>query len=262
MRSSIIIAAVAVLAACRPSTPSTPPAGEPAAARSSAPDGEATTTGERSTTPAAQDDAGWREVASEDGIVVTSRPSEHSPLPVFRGVGVVEAPLLEVLAVVTDAERHHEWIFACSASALLEQTSERTGIVYNRTATPWPVPDRDVVLDSRIEVIDGEREVRVRFSATEHAQRPPEEGVVRMTYLHGHYHLWAEGPGRTRVEYQVDSDPGGRLPTWLATRGTRDMPLETLRDLRQQVVRTRGQHAEQLDKARRAVLGSTESDAR
>jgi hypothetical protein len=193
------------------------------------------TTAQASTTA-----AGWTRVTEEDGIAVTSRPSEHSPLPVFRGVGRVDAPLLDVLAVISDADRHHEWVFSCSASSLVAQTSDLTAIVYNRTATPWPVPDRDVVLRSRVEVIDGEREAMVRFSATTHAKRPAQDGVVRMSYLHGHYHLWAEDDAHTRVEYQVDSDPGGSLPTRLATRGTREMPLETLRGLRTQVVRTRG----------------------
>jgi START domain len=196
---------------------------------------------------------GWTRVAEEEGIVVTSRPSEQSPLPIFRGVAVVEASLLEVLAVVTDAERHHEWIFSCSASALVAQTSETTGVVYNRTDTPWPVPDRDVVLDSRVALVDGEREVLVRFSAVEHPDRPPQAGVVRMTYLQGHYHLWVQDAAHTRVEYQVDSDPGGSLPTWLAVRGTRDMPLETLRALRAQLVRTRGLYDARIAEFRRLL---------
>ena len=234
-----------LLAGCRSSTPSVSPASDepPVATHAGSAAHEATPV-----------EAGWTRVTEEDGIVVTSRPSERSPLPIFRGVGRVEAPLLEVLAVVTDAERHHEWIFSCSASALVAQTSDSSGIVYNRTAAPWPVPDRDVVLDSRVELVDGEREVIVRFSATEHPDRPPTEGVVRMTYLQGHYHLWAEGDARTRVEYQVDSDPGGTLPTWLATRGTRDMPLETLRALRAQLVRTHGVYDDRIAEFRRTLL--------
>lgn len=198
----------------------------------------------------------WTRVAEEDGIVVGSRRSERSALPVFRGVGQVDAPLLEVLAVVTDAERHHEWIFSCSDSALVAQTSATSGIVYNRTDAPWPVPDRDVVLDSRVEVLDGEREVIVRFSAAPHPERPPIDGVVRMPYLRGHYHLWAEDEAHTRVEYQVDSDPGGTLPTWLATRGTREMPLETLRALRAQLVRTHGSYDDRIAEIRGTLFAN------
>lgn len=256
MRPSIVLAVVtSLLGACRAATPSSQPPKSPPTTTDTEPEPSS------DVAPAEPADSGWAPIASEEGIVVTSRPSEHSPLPVFRGVGVVEAPLLEVLAVVTDAQRHHEWIFSCSASALVEQTSDSTGIVYNRTATPWPVPDRDVVLDSRVEVIDGEQEIRVSFTATEHRDRPAEDGVVRMTYLHGHYHLWADGPERTRVEYQVDSDPGGKLPTWLATRGTRDMPLETLRELRNQVHRTKGMYEERIETVRRTLLAPSSAEA-
>lgn len=238
----------ALLVGCRTNAATVSPEGSSAAART----GSQRSAAKKATAPV---EAGWTRVTEEDGVVITSRPSDHSPLPIFRGVGWVDAPLLEVLAVITDAERHHEWIFSCSASALVAQTSEASGIVYNRTDAPWPVPDRDVVLDSRVELVDGEREVIVRFSATEHPERPPTDGVVRMTYLQGHYHLWAEGDARTRVEYQVDSDPGGTLPTWLASRGTREMPLETLRALRAQLVRTRGAYDDRIAEFRHAFLG-------
>lgn len=247
--SQRITVAATLFAGCRPDAASVAPGGDDERAIEGSPSTGATASKE----PPATD--GWATVADEDGITVSSRPSEHSPLPIFRGVGRVDAPVLEVLAVVTDAERHHEWIFSCSASALVAQTSDSTGIVYNRTDTPWPVPDRDVVLDSRVEIIDGEREVIVRFSATSHPDRPPTDGVVRMPYLHGHYHLWAEDDAHTRVEYQVDGDPGGSLPAWLATRGTRDMPLETLRSLRTQLVRTRGAYDERITAFRRTLLG-------
>jgi hypothetical protein len=249
-RSYCLAFAAVLFAGCRPDATTVVPEGGRDGSATAGP--RAAAASGASTEPG---DDGWAPVAEEDGIVITSRPSEHSPLPIFRGVGRVDAPLLEVLAVVTDAERHQEWIFSCSDSALVEQTSETTGIVYNRTDTPWPVPDRDVVLDSRVEVIDGEREVIVRFAAIEHPKRPPTDGVVRMPYLRGHYHLWSEGDTRTRVEYQVDGDPGGTLPTWLAARGTRDMPLETLRALRTQLVRTRGTYDERIAEIRRKLLG-------
>ncbi len=236
--------------ACRPSAPSAAP--EPAAAHSSS--STAATSEPAAPAAAGSGEAGWRQLADVEGIVVSEHPSAHSDTPIFRGVGVVEAPLLEILAVVTDADRHHEWVFSCSASRMIEQTSRTTGLVYNRTATPWPVPDRDVVLTSQIELIDAEQEILVRFSAVEHPGTPPQDGVIRMPYLEGHYHLRAEGPRRTVVEYQVDSDPGGRLPAWLARQGTRDMPLETLRALRTQLVATRGAYAERVAELRASLL--------
>lgn len=247
----VLAVALALLEGCRRDATTMPPdAGVAPAAEGT----KRSSAREAAGSPAVE--PGWTLVVEEHGIVVSSQPSERSELPVFRGVGRVEAPLLAVLAVVTDAARHHEWIFSCSDSALVAQTSEVSGIVYNRTDAPWPVPDRDVVLDSHVEVLDGEREVIVRFSAAAHPDRPPLDGVVRMPYLQGHYHLWAEDDTHTRVEYQVDSDPGGTLPTWLATRGTRDMPVETLRALRTQLVRTRGTYDDRITEIRQSLFPS------
>ena len=65
-----------------------------------------------------------------------------------------------------------------------------------------------------------------------------------MPRLEGHYALEALGAQRTRVEYQVDIDAGGALPSWLARRTTRDDPLQTLRKLRDRVAETRGRYAD------------------
>ena len=145
------------------STVSPEDGGGPASAREGT---ESPRTAERSS---AAVEAGWTRVAEDEGIVVSSHPSDRSKLPIFRGVAQVDAPLLEVLAVVTDADRHQEWLFSCSDSALVEQTSAAAGIVYNRTKAPWPVPDRDVVLDSRVEIVDGEREIADAAARSVHA---------------------------------------------------------------------------------------------
>jgi len=46
----------------------------------------------------------------------------------------------------------------------------------------------------------------------------------------------------------ADADPGGLLPTWLATRATRWLPLRTLQGLRRQVKRTRGWYGARIKK--------------
>jgi hypothetical protein len=67
----------------------------------------------------------WERVAHEDGITVTKRDVPGRGFPTFRGVGVVAAPVWDVLAVLSDVPRYPEWQVDCIASRLLRKT--RTG---------------------------------------------------------------------------------------------------------------------------------------
>jgi hypothetical protein len=67
-------------------------------------------------------------------------------------------------------------------------------------------------------------------------RHPGPDRTVRMPKLEGLYKLVHAGPGKTRVTCQVESDIGGSIPAWLATRATRDLPRITLVRLRNRVV--------------------------
>ncbi len=198
-----------------------------------------------------QDD--WTLVTEEDGVEVSQRPVPGRSLPVLRGIGVVDANLFRVLAVIRDVERHTEWVHDCSESRLLGIEGEAVAYAYNRSDAPWPVSDRDVVVRTETLVLEAGIEVEVRFRSVEHDSQDEVDGVVRMPRLRGHYRLRVLEAGRTQVEYQVDADPGGRLPAWLVRRTARDIPLQTLVNLRRQVTKTRGEYT---DSVRRSELQS------
>jgi ribosome-associated toxin RatA of RatAB toxin-antitoxin module len=186
----------------------------------------------------------WRHLTTKDGIEVSEREVPGRAFPIFRGVGTIEANLYDVFAVISDVDRYTEWMHKCVDAREVRGESETVRYAYNRTSAPWPVSDRDVVLRSETIIIEPGGKVHVRFASVEEESVGPVKGVVRMRRLEGHYKLEALGPEQTRVEYQVDVDPGGRLPAWLVKRNTRDLPLHTLLNLRQQVSKTRGQYGE------------------
>ena len=113
-------------------------------------------------------------------------------------------------------------------------------IDYNRTDAPWPVWDRDVVLDSRWTSSADGRMVTVEFVNADPSLVPLPEKTVRMPRLSGFYRLWKMEPEKTKVVYQVEADPGGRIPTWLAKRVARDLPWSTLSVLRKRVTKAHG----------------------
>ncbi len=187
-------------------------------------------------------DDGWVQDASEKGVVVTTRTDPGRSLPVFRGVGTVDAGVFEILAVLDDISHFTEWMADCKDARVLKQINEFERIEYNRIAAPWPVSDRDTTIHSWIEASLSKGDVWARFQSVDAPEAPPVSGVVRMPRLVGYYHLEGIDLEHTKVTYQVDADPGGLLPDWLVKLTSRKLPIETLVGLRRQVAKTRGQH--------------------
>src|SRR5262245_22760540 len=192
------------------------------------------------TTPAGAAD--WVKETEEKGVVVSTLAVAGRGLPIFRGVGTVDASVFEILAVLDDIGRFTEWMADCKAARVVKQKSELERIEYNRIGAPWPVSDRDTTIRSWVEADLAKREVWARFQSIDTPDAPPVSGVVRMPRLAGFYHLQVIDAGHTKVTYQVDADPGGLLPEWLIKLTTRKLPIETLVGLRRQVAKTRGKY--------------------
>jgi hypothetical protein len=194
----------------------------------------------------ARADSGWRRIANEDGITVMQRDVAQQSFPTFRGIGTIQASIYDVVAVMSDIPRYSEWMAACLISKELRSVDERLYVIYTRTDAPWPVSDRDAVYRSVVEVNRDRLEVDIRFRAIKNSKVKKVKGVVRMEKLRGHFKLKGLGPTLTRIDYQVDADPEGWVPKWLAKLATRKLPLQTIRNMRKQVVRTRGWYTERI----------------
>lgn len=181
---------------------------------------------------------GWEIIDREDGIVVSVKEVEGRALPIFKGRAMVEAPILEVLAVLDDTDKRSDWVKPCIEAKTLKFIDDYNRVVYDRTAAPWPVSDRDVVVRSKVVVDLEKKSVHVGFHSDRTSTFPVPDGVVRMTRLKGFYHLVHKGDEKTEVTYQIDTDPAGMLPDWLIRLVSREIPKDTLGGLRRQVAKT------------------------
>ncbi len=179
----------------------------------------------------------WERVSDDEGIVVDRREAPGSALKEFRGRALIDAPIARLLAVLDDVARRTEWMSRNVESRLLERESGRD-VVYLRTDAPWPVADRDMVIEGRLIADPAGHAIRIELRGVAHPKEPPRAQTVRITSLRGHWLLVSDrGGAATRVEYQVFADPGGSLPAWLSNLASKRLPRDTLAGLRRQVKR-------------------------
>ena len=186
----------------------------------------------------------WEVISRDSGVVVSKKDHPSLELPIIRGVSTLDEDFYDVLAVLRDTEHFADWMHNCKEARLLEAKDEFDLIVYNRVSTPWPLEDRDTVVRTRIKVDHAKKFVVIRFVNVTSRLQGEINGVTRMPSLEGFYKIEKIGPGKTRVTYQAQADPGGLIPNWLVERDSRDIPKHTIASLRKRVRATRGSYKE------------------
>lgn len=184
-------------------------------------------------------DGGWTLMYERDGFKAYER--RGSP-PSYRAEGTVDEDLAEVAAVLVDIPRAHEWVSHLAECRLLEGDLLTRNVVYSRYGLPWPVRDRDAVIENVVEERPKEGTVRVRFHAVRRPAAPVRPDCIRVPLCDGEFTLVDVGNGKVDVTYTIRLDPGGWLPDWLVRHFVRDAPAETLLRFRAQVLKTRGQY--------------------
>jgi len=178
--------------------------------------------------------AGWQRVHKEDGITVERWSASAGGRPHLRTTTVIDAGIALVSSVLRDVERHPEWRNRCAEARVLQREGDDKLVVYSRTEGRWPVADRDSVFASEVLRREPGR-VEIHFRNVESPLMPPVRGIVRMPSVDGYYRLEALDAGRTRVEYELEMDMGGLVPSFVTRYVSDEMPLHTLQGLKQQV---------------------------
>ena len=176
----------------------------------------------------------WTLRKDESGIQVYTRPVPGSKFKSFRGEMQVKTTLSTLMAVHADVAYIREWLKDCSKSKLLTEFDPKDYSVYFRTDSPWPVQDRDYVLRYHISQDPVSYALKITFNA-ETGVVPENKDCVRVTVLKGFWLMTPEADGQVRVRYQVEADPAGDVPAWLANSFVVDQPYHTLLRLRERL---------------------------
>ena len=171
----------------------------------------------------------WVVAKDEEGIKVSLSEVAGSKYKAYRGETVIKASVAKLRAMQEDVAGACTWIHECKTQKLLKHQGDQTW-TYTQFNTPWPVTPRDSVL--HITTVDGSDGSITRNLAGAANYVPEEKGFVRVAQVEGFWKMVPQGANQTQVIYQVHTEPGGSVPSWLANKFVVDAPFNTLKALR------------------------------
>lgn len=179
----------------------------------------------------------WEQISDEDGIKVFRREVEGSPVLAFRGETVIDASVAKITGVLSDSSKKNDWVSDLLKAYDIKKISEVERIEYNATDAPWPVKNRDFVFHAKGDFDPKARTMTFNLKSTEDATVPPNDDHVRGELLHSKYVLKELSPTQTHTTVEIQVDPKGALPKWVANLVQKKWPRKTLSGIRKQVAK-------------------------
>lgn len=172
----------------------------------------------------------WQVAKDEGGIKVSLSEVPGSKYKAYRGETVINASVAKLRALQEDVAAACAWIHECKLQKVLKVEGDNAW-TYSQFNTPWPVTPRDSVL--KITTQQGADGSLLRKLEEEPGFIPEEKGFVRVSQVDGYWKFVPQGANKTQVTYQVHTEPGGSVPSWLANKFVVDAPFNTLKALKE-----------------------------
>lgn len=172
----------------------------------------------------------WQVAKDENGIKISLSEVPGSKYKAYKGVTTVKAPIAKLRSLQEDVAGACAWIHECKSQKLLKQEGNQSW-TYTQFSTPWPVTPRDSILHvTTTEGADGSLTRKLEGVPT---YMPEEKGFVRVSQVDGFWKFVPKADGQVEVTYQVHTEPGGSVPSWVANKFVVDAPYNTLKGLKE-----------------------------
>lgn len=187
-----------------------------------------------------QNPDGWIFKNEKGGVKVYYRKT--SDIYELKLITSIKSSLSGLVYLLSEVENYPKWGYKVAESRLLSHNSEKESVYYSRLDFPWPLDDRDIIMQNRIEQDPGTGKI-IATSLAVPQQLAEKTGIVRITNAKT---VWTIVPGTggwLYVEYYIYSDPGGSLPDWLVNMAIDVGPRETIKNIREFVAAPKYQAA-------------------
>jgi hypothetical protein len=180
----------------------------------------------------------WDFIKEEDGIKIFTRKELEGSLKSYKGETTFRAPMEKVCMLLGTANNFDWWDKGFTTIKVLKYKDQQFIQYYFIYDMPWPVADRDLTVESviKMDTATGKYTVSSHPSSKAFPQNPD---LVRITKYWQTWTVQAMDKGYMHITLEGAIDPGGNIPSWVYNMLVTEMPLKTLRSLRQRSLSSR-----------------------
>lgn len=172
----------------------------------------------------------WELVKEKDGIRVYVRKSESNPNKEVKIKGQIACSMSELVAALEDVEAQKDWVKSTIDARYISKQAPNHFLFYISTDFPYPVKDRDVVIEyNRVQDL-ATKVVNINYEGV-HGKEKTFDKFVRIPQFKASYTLTPQANGLIDVDYYLSADIGGTIPKWIVNMAITKGPVDTIESL-------------------------------
>ena len=184
--------------------------------------------------------AEWEKLSEKAGLLVERRAVAGSSFYEVRATARSPLPPAAIFETLWKHREYLQFIPHLKRLDLLSDTGDER-VAYEQVAVPF-ARDRDYTVRLRKRVDVAAERYEILFASTNDAGPPPDGRHVRVPSIKGSWTVEPGDDGRgSVVRYDVQTQPGGMIPAWVANRAQRDAVADLLRAVLKRALENNGQ---------------------
>lgn len=178
----------------------------------------------------------------DDSIKVYLCAAEQIKFKSIKATFTVQATLSQLAAFVLDVSFYNSWQYKTIHARKVKMISEQELIYYTEIIAPWPVSNRDMVVNLRL-VQDPETKVVTIFANSVPELLPANKDIVRVPMSRASWTVVPVSTNLLKVEYVMQIDPGGLVPAWMVNMVAAQAPYDSFKNLKDKIGQRKSLHA-------------------
>lgn len=174
----------------------------------------------------------WQLKKDEEGIKVYTASVPNSNLKSVKVTCSLNASLPQLYALLQDNKAHEQWVYNTKRSYLVKQLSKNHWFYYSEVSLPWPLANRDIVVEIKITQHPTTNVMYVSANAV-NQYVPMNKGMERVVLSKVNWVITPITNNQMSVEYIAQADPGGDVPAWIVNSFSTKGPFETFKKLKE-----------------------------
>lgn len=173
----------------------------------------------------------WVLSKNTDGIRVYTLSNSKSHIKKLKADFSAKTTVAKLAGTLLHLPGYSQWVYSTKSTTLIKQVGPRELVYHTEKHMPWPMSNRDAVIQLKVEQPDNAGVLVARLTAVPGFVAVKKD-VVRIPHLKTYWKAIPQPNNTLLITYEAEIDPGGSIPNWILNMFSTKGPLETFKKMR------------------------------